>query len=90
MKYGRMWLTPQTAAVVSMPSHELSRPQTQPLASVLPRPAARPLGPGDCRRHSFPGKCQKCGATVKETHLMLRVMSGAFCERCCPACHPGA
>jgi DNA-binding CsgD family transcriptional regulator len=35
-KYGEMWLTPQTAAVVSTPSHELSRPQTQPLAPGLP------------------------------------------------------
>jgi hypothetical protein len=78
------------ARVVSAQSHEFRLPQTQLLNPVLPRYAERPLGPGDCKRHSFPGKCKKCGGTVTETHLMLRVMSGAFCERCCPACHPGA
>jgi hypothetical protein len=76
--------------VVNTQSHELSRSQTQPLDSVPSQYMERPLGPGDCKRHSFPGKCKKCGATVKETHLIMRVMSGAFCERCCPACHPGA
>jgi hypothetical protein len=78
------------AHVVSTQNHELRLPQTQPLNPVLPRYAERPLGPGDCKRHSFPGKCKKCGIAVKESHLMLRVMSGAFCERCCPACHPEA
>jgi len=75
------------AHVVSTQNHGLRLPQT--LNPVLPRYAERPLGPGDCKRHSFPGKCKKCGAAVTETHLMLRLMSGAFCERCCPACHPG-
>ena len=87
---GCLWITPTTAAVMSTQSHELPRPQTQPLAPVLPRRQERPLGLGDCKRHSFPGKCSKCGAAVPETHLLMRVRSGVFCERCCPACHPRA
>jgi hypothetical protein len=78
------------ARVITTPSYELRRPLTQPSDPALLRYAERPLGPGDCKRDSFPGKCKKCGATVTETHLMLRLMSGAFCERCCPACHSGA
>ena len=77
------------AHVIRTPSHELRRPLTQPLKPVPPRYAERPLGPGDCMRNSFPGKCSKCGATVKEPHLLIRVRSGVFCERCCPACHLG-
>ena len=78
------------AHIITTPNHGLRLPQTQLLDPLVLRYAERPLGPGDCKLHSFPGKYKKCGSTVQETHLMLRVMSGAFCERCCPACHPGA
>jgi hypothetical protein len=37
-------------------SHELRRPQTQPVPA---RYAEGPLGPRDCKRHSFPGKLQE-------------------------------
>jgi hypothetical protein len=78
------------ARVVSTPSRELSRPQTQPLAPVLPRYAARPIGQGDCMRHSSTGKCKTCGATVNPIHILMGGMNGVFCERCCPARHSGA
>jgi hypothetical protein len=48
-----------------------------------------PLGPGDCTPHMSLQRCQKCGATVKPVHMMLRVLSGFFCPRCCPACRSG-
>ena len=63
------------------------RQQPQRLAPVLDRFAHRPLGAGDCMRNPS-GKCKKCGATVKPIHIMVRLISGTFCERCCPACHP--
>jgi|ERR1700722_2382001 len=78
------------APVMSSQSYELPRSPTQSLAPVLPQRAERPLGRGDCMRYRLPGRCLKCGGTVPETHLVLRLISGAFCERCCPACHPGA
>jgi hypothetical protein len=89
-RYGGMWLTSTAPSPVSVPIRDVSPPQKQSLNPVVPRIEARPLGRGDCIRHQLPGKCKKCGAIVKETHLMLRVISGAFCERCCPACHPVA
>jgi hypothetical protein len=58
---GCLWITPTTAAVMSTQNHELPRPQTQPLDPVLSRLAGRPLGLADCKRHSLPGKCSKCG-----------------------------
>ena len=90
--HGGMWLTPTPSdgGGVSSQTQKLTLPQTQPLAPVLPRRQERPLGPGDCKRRSFPGRCSKCGVTVRETHLLMRVRSGVFCERCCPACHSGA
>jgi Helix-turn-helix domain len=68
------------ARVITTPSHELRRPLTQLSDPALLGYAERQLGPRDCKRHSFPGKCKKCGATVTETHLMLRLIGGAFCE----------
>jgi hypothetical protein len=78
------------APVVSTQSPELIRPQTQPLAPVLTRYAARPLGQGACMRHSSMGKCKTCGATVNPIHILMGGMNGVFCERCCPVRHSGA
>jgi hypothetical protein len=67
----------------------LPQQPTPPIAQAFNRYAARPLGPGDCMRQAFTGRCKKCGATVKTIHIMMRLISGTFCESCCPACHPG-
>jgi hypothetical protein len=70
-------------------SQQLGVQQPQPLAPALDRDAFRPLGPGDCMRHTSTGRCKTCGATVKPVHIMVRVIDGTYCERCCPACHAG-
>jgi hypothetical protein len=58
------------------------------LAPVFDRSAFRPLGAGDCMLHRLASRCKRCGATVNPGHLMIRVIDGTYCERCCPACHP--
>lgn len=66
----------------------LRQQQMQALAPRFDRYAYRPLGPGDCVPHSLTQRCQKCGASVNPAHMITRVISGFFCETCCPACHP--
>jgi hypothetical protein len=61
---------------------------TPPIAQAFNRYAVRPLGPGDCSRHSSMQSCKECGSRVKPAHMITRLISGFFCERCCPACHP--
>jgi hypothetical protein len=62
--------------------------QEQAQAPAFDRSSWRPVGPGDCMIHASTQRCQKCGATVTPVHIMMRLIAGSFCERCCPACHP--
>ena len=71
------------------PKWQLGRPEAQPPAPAVERRGYRPLGPGDCMLHSSAQRCQRCGATGKPVHMLIRLISGFFCEKCCPACHPG-
>jgi hypothetical protein len=50
----------------------------------------RPLGPADCFKTRFSGKCSKCGADTARLHVPTRLVSGKFCEGCCPACNAPA
>ena len=51
----------------------------------------RPLGPADCLKTRFSGKCSKCSAETARLHVATRLVPGKYCESCCPACHsPGA
>jgi hypothetical protein len=71
-------------------SQQLRQQQTQPPVPELDRSSWRPLGPGDCMIHASTQRCQKCGATVTPVHIMMRLIGGSFCEKCCPACHPAS
>jgi hypothetical protein len=64
--------------------------QGQKPAPVPDRCAYQPLGPGDCVPHPSAQPCKNCGARVNPAHMIIRLRSGLFCERCCPACHPAA
>jgi hypothetical protein len=66
----------------------LLQQQAQPPAPAFRRRGYRPLGPGDCMIHASTQRCQRCGATVTPVHIMMRLIGGSFCERCCPARHP--
>ena len=77
-----------TARDMYTESQLLRQQLAQPPAPVVNRGAYRPLGPGDCTLHSSPQRCAKCGATVNPVHMMIRLIHGFFCEKCCPACHP--
>lgn len=46
----------------------------------------RPLGPADCLKTRFAGKCSNCGAETARLHVATRLVPGKFCERCCPSC----
>ena len=48
----------------------------------------RPLGPADCFKTRFAGKCTKCDAYSTRLHVPTRLVLGKFCEGCCPVCHP--
>jgi hypothetical protein len=58
------------------------------LARMLDQSAFQPLGPGDCVRHFSTQPCKNCSARVNPAHMIIRLGSGFFCEKCCPACHP--
>ena len=51
-----------------------------------PRPD-RPLGPADCLKTQFSGRCSKCSAETARLHVPTRLVPGKYCESCCPACH---
>jgi hypothetical protein len=46
----------------------------------------QPLGPVDCLRTRFPGKCSKCSVETARLHVPTRLVPGKYCENCCPAC----
>jgi hypothetical protein len=75
--------------------HEHAEPRTPPAANPAVRPGTLPTcgaaaRPGGLQAPLASGEVLKMWATVRETHLLMRVRSGVFCERCCPACHPRA
>ena len=70
-------------------SHELRRLQTQPLTPVFDRYEVWPLGQGDCIPHVVAGRCKKCGAIIRPTHLydspdqwhiLREMLSGVQCR----------
>ncbi len=74
--------------VTSRKFQQPSVQQVQPIAPVFKRDAGRTLGSWDCQLHSSTQPCKKCGARAKPVHMITRLSSGLFCEKCRPACHP--
>jgi hypothetical protein len=50
----------------------------------------RPLGPADCFRANYLGKCATCGTSTQPIHIPTRLVEGQFCRFCCAACNAAA
>lgn len=79
------------ARVMSTKGQELRRQQTPPVAPAFNRYADRPLGTGDLQAPDVYGdEVQEVWRNREDdSHYDARVIEGIFCEKCCPACHPG-